>query len=152
VKPALAFGCGLVFALGLGLSGMTQPGKIVAFLDVTGAWDASLLFVMAGAIAAFAPAYAYSRRLRAPRMAPAFVLPADRRIDARLVAGSILFGVGWGVSGFCPGPAIVSVAALSWAALVFVPAMLLGMAVVAFVTRPRGAGAPSASAGETSCG
>jgi uncharacterized membrane protein YedE/YeeE len=140
VKPAVAFGCGLVFALGLGLSGMTQASKIIGFLDVTGAWDASLAFVMAGALAAFAPAYAWSRRWRAPRFAAAFARPPAEPVDARLVGGAILFGVGWGVSGFCPGPAIVSLAALSRAAFVFLPAMLVGMALLAFMTRRSGAG------------
>ena len=139
MNRALAFGCGLLFALGLGLSGMTQPAKVTGFLDVTGAWDPSLAFVMAGALAVFAPAYWLSRR-RA-------VAASERGLDARLVGGAALFGLGWGLSGFCPGPAIVSLGGASRAALVFVPAMLLGMAIHAFVARTAGA-----EAAETNCG
>jgi uncharacterized membrane protein YedE/YeeE len=102
---------------------MTQASKVTQFLDVTGAWDASLAFVMLGALAVFAPVYAWSRRRRAP-------LVEAGRLDARLLGGAAIFGIGWGVSGFCPGPAIAAVGALSPAALVFVPAMLAGMWIV----------------------
>ena len=119
----LAFACGLLFALGLGLSGMTQASKVTGFLDVAGAWDASLAFVMLGAVGVFAPVYAWSRRRRAP-------LLDSGTIDARLLGGAAIFGVGWGISGFCPGPAIASLGALTPAALVFVSAMLVGMWVV----------------------
>ncbi len=133
MNAIVAFGCGLLFAVGLGLSGMTQPGKVVGFPDVAGAWDPSLAFVMIGALAVFAPAYRWSRRLAAPLGAPGFVDAAERTIDARLVGGAALFGAGWGLSGFCPGPAIVSLGAASHAELVFVPAMLAGMALAALL-------------------
>ena len=121
-----SFAAGLLFALGLGLAGMTQPDKIRAFLDVAGAWDPSLAFVMAGAVGVYFVAY---RLLRG--RAPA----APRGIDRRLVAGAILFGVGWGLSGFCPGPALVSVGAGARAALWFVPAMVAGMALYRLFAR-----------------
>lgn len=120
---ALRFGAGLLFALGLGLAGMTQPAKIRAFLDVTGAWDPSLAFVMVGAVGVY---FAIDRLTRGRlRKRP----PLVQGIDARLVVGAVLFGVGWGLSGFCPGPAIVSVGAGVTAALWFVPAMVAGMAL-----------------------
>jgi uncharacterized membrane protein YedE/YeeE len=123
VHGALAFAVGLVFAAGLVLSGMTQPGKVVGFLDFAGAWDPSLAFVMIGAIGVFAPVYAASRRVRAP-------LVHAQTIDLRLVGGAALFGVGWGLSGYCPGPAIVGLGALAPGAIVLVPAMLVGMWLV----------------------
>jgi uncharacterized membrane protein YedE/YeeE len=129
MKRALAsFACGLVFAVGLALSGMTQPGKVLAFLDVFGAWDPSLAFVMASALAVLFAARALTPPQ--PLLAPTFAAlphPSDR-VDLRLVGGSAIFGIGWGLSGFCPGPAIVSIGAGTTAAAVLVPAMLAGMA------------------------
>jgi uncharacterized membrane protein YedE/YeeE len=114
---------GLVFALGLGLSGMTQPAKIRAFLDVTGAWDPSLAFVMIGAVGVYFAVERLTRGRLHPRP------PLVQGIDARLVVGAVIFGVGWGLSGFCPGPAIVSIGGGVGAALWFVPAMVAGMAL-----------------------
>jgi uncharacterized membrane protein YedE/YeeE len=127
MKRALSsFACGVVFAVGLAISGMTQPGKVLGFLDVFGAWDPSLTFVMGGALAVLFAARAVTPRR--PLLAPTFAaLPPDR-IDLRLVGGAAIFGIGWGLSGFCPGPAIVSIGAGTPAALVLVPAMLVGMA------------------------
>lgn len=118
-----AFASGLVFAVGLGVAGMTQPRKVLAFLDVSGAWDPSLAFVMAGAIGVFVPALWWARS----RIARRLHLPTRKDIDARLVIGSALFGVGWGLSGYCPGPALVSLSSLTVPALTFGLAMLVGM-------------------------
>jgi len=128
VRPLLsAFGAGALFAVGLGVSGMTQPQKVVAFLDFTGAWDPSLALVMGGALAVYIPAYLLIRRRRSrPLVTPHFELPRQRPVDAKLVGGAALFGVGWGIAGFCPGPAVVSLSGLAPAAVVFVPAMLVG--------------------------
>jgi uncharacterized membrane protein YedE/YeeE len=122
-----AFSAGLVFGIGLLVSGMANPAKVIGFLDLFGSWDPSLALVMAGAIGVSLPAFAFGgRRARTFLDAP-IELPASREIDARLVAGSVVFGIGWGLGGFCPGPAIVAVGALQAKALVFVAAMLAGM-------------------------
>lgn len=130
--PTLSGG---LFAAGLVLSGMTRPGKVVAFLDVTGSWDPSLAFVMVGAIAVQAVAWWLSRRMQAPWAADGFVLPTYRDIDARLVGGAVLFGVGWGLGGFCPGPVLVSVATGSTNVLIFVASMFAGMKLFQIVDR-----------------
>ena len=119
--------CGVLFAVGLALSGMTQPSKIIGFLDVAGHWDPSLAFVMAGAVSVYFFANRIARRRARPLFAPAFSALPQSRIDARLIVGAVLFGVGWGLSGFCPGPVLVSGGAGAAAALWFVPAMLVGM-------------------------
>ena len=118
-----AFASGLVFAIGLGVGGMTQPRKVLGFLDVFGAWDPSLALVMAGAIGVFVPALWWARG----RLAGRLHLPTPKDIDARLVIGAALFGVGWGLSGYCPGPALVSLTTLTVPALTFGVAMLAGM-------------------------
>lgn len=122
-----AFSCGFLFAVGLGVAGMTQPGKVTAFLDVTGSWDPSLLFVMAGAIAVYAVGYRLTTRRPQPLLSDAFRLPKAGKVDSRLLLGSALFGVGWGLSGFCPGPALTSLVTLRAEPLVFVAALLAGM-------------------------
>ena len=134
----IAFLSGLVFAIGLGISGMTDPAKVKSFLDVTGAWDPSLAFVMVGAIAVHVVFAQIARRRAKPMFAEAFLLPVKTRIDARLVGGSALFGFGWGAAGFCPGPALVVLVGLSPAAVVFVAAMLLGIALVEWAPRLNG--------------
>ena len=122
-----AFLAGLVFGVGLIVSGMTDPGKVIGFLDIAGNWDPSLAFVMAGAILvgffAFTRAQGRTRTLLGGPMQ----LPQTRSIDARLIAGSALFGMGWGLAGFCPGPALVSFGSGQDKAAVFVAAMLIGM-------------------------
>jgi uncharacterized membrane protein YedE/YeeE len=120
---------GLTFALGLVVSGMTRPDKVMAFLDVGGAWDPSLILVMASAVAVYLVADRLSRRLSRPLLAATFPEPPARVIDARLAAGAAIFGAGWGLSGFCPGPALVAFGAGAPAALWFVPAMVAGMAL-----------------------
>lgn len=118
---------GLVFGLGLLVSGMANPAKVLGFLDLAGAWDPSLAFVMAGAIGVGVPAFFAARARTRSLLGAAMQLPSARQIDRRLVGGSLLFGVGWGVAGFCPGPALVALGLGEMKALVFVAAMLLGM-------------------------
>jgi uncharacterized membrane protein YedE/YeeE len=118
---------GLVFGLGLLISGMTEPEKVLGFLDIFGAWDATLAFVMAGAVAVAAIGFALARRRSAPVLASHFSRLGRNDIDAPLVIGSALFGIGWGLSGICPGPALVNLAGLSAPILVFVAAMVVGM-------------------------
>jgi uncharacterized membrane protein YedE/YeeE len=122
-----SFGCGLVFGLGLLISGMTEPEKVLGFLDFFGAWDATLAFVMAGAVAVAGAGFALARRQNAPLFASRFSWPSRSDIDAPLVVGSALFGIGWGLSGICPGPALVNLAGLTAPIIVFVAAMVLGM-------------------------
>lgn len=118
---------GALFGVGLAISGMTQPAKVLGFLDVTGAWDASLAFVMAGAVAVYAVAFRLIRRRGAPLFERELHLPTQRHVDGKLLAGAALFGVGWGLGGFCPGPALVSLGAMAPHAVVFVLAMTAGM-------------------------
>lgn len=122
-----AFACGFVFALGLVAGGMTQPSKVVGFLDFTGAWDPSLAFVMGGALATHALLRRFVLRREQPLLAPRFFVPTRSDIDARLLGGAAVFGVGWGLGGFCPGPAIVALGSGMHAAMIVVPAMLAGM-------------------------
>ncbi len=121
------FASGLVFGLGLILAGMADPLKVKAFLDLAGAWDPSLALVMGGAIAIGVVAFARARRRERSWTGTAMELPAIRRIDKRLLLGGALFGTGWGIAGFCPGPAVVALGSGMGAAAVFVAAMLLGM-------------------------
>lgn len=124
-----AFGCGVLFAIGLGLGEMTNPEKVLAFLDVAGNWDPTLGFVMVGALAVGIPLFPRILRRRRPLLADSFDLPRRRDIDVRLLAGAALFGSGWGLYGYCPGPAIVALAAGSPATLVFVGTMALGLSL-----------------------
>ncbi|MCS6899893.1 MAG: YeeE/YedE family protein, partial [Myxococcales bacterium] len=118
---------GLLFGMGLGISGMTLPAKVIGFLDVTGSWDASLAFVMMGAIGVHAGLYPIIRRRQLPLFDSTFHIPTRRDLDGRLISGAALFGVGWGLGGFCPGPALVSLGSGSSGAALFVVAMLVGM-------------------------
>ena len=126
---------GLVFGLGLIVSGMANPAKVLGFLDLAGAWDPSLAFVMAGAIGVGAVAFALAARRRVSLLGVAMQLPGARHIDRRLVIGSLAFGVGWGLAGFCPGPALVGLGMAEPKALVFVAAMLAGMGVFELLER-----------------
>jgi hypothetical protein len=130
MRPLLSFFFGLLFAVGLGLGGMTQPAKVIGFLDVTGQWDPSLGLVMAGGLSVLLVANRLAGRMRAPLLGGSFPTPHHRVIDGRLIGGAMLFGLGWGLAGFCPGPAIVSFGAGVKASLLFLPAMLVGIAVV----------------------
>lgn len=129
MRIAVAFLTGVVFALGLALAGMTDPGKVIGYLDFTGRWDPSLMFTMGGAIGVHFLVARWSRTAAAPILGGGFPTPNRTDIDARLLGGSALFGLGWGVAGYCPGPAIVSLASLSTSSLVFVGAMLAGIVV-----------------------
>ncbi|MBF6568834.1 MAG: YeeE/YedE family protein [Candidatus Binataceae bacterium] len=130
---------GLIFGAGLIIGGMTQPAKVIGFLDFAGKWDASLAFVMGGAVAVSAIAYQFISKRTAPVLAPEFAIPQARAVDRRLLAGAVLFGIGWGLGGFCPGPAVTSVLSGHLAAPVFVVGMLAGMAVYALLVEHAGA-------------
>lgn len=123
----LSFVAGLVFGLGLVVSGMTQPSKVINFLDVTGDWDPSLGLVMAGAIGVHALAYRFVDRLPKPLWAQSWSVPTRRDIDAQLLIGAVLFGAGWGLGGYCPGPAITAAITGHPSTLTFTAAMLAGM-------------------------
>lgn len=125
----LAAIAGALFALGLVVSGMVDPGRVTAFLDVTGNWDPTLAFVMAGAICVHAPLARIVRRRSAPIFDSKFHLPARTKLEPRLVAGAALFGIGWGLSGYCPGPALVSLGSAAAPVLVFLGAMIGGVVI-----------------------
>jgi uncharacterized membrane protein YedE/YeeE len=126
---------GLVFGLGLILSGMANPAKVLGFLDLAGAWDPSLALVMVGAIAIGLVAFALVRQRTMSFLGSDMKLPTARHIDRRLIGGSLLFGVGWGVAGFCPGPALAALGMGEIKAAVFVGAMLLGMGLFELLER-----------------
>lgn len=128
---------GLLFGSGLILSGMTNPAKVLAFLDVTGQWDPSLLLVMVGAILVAAVAFRVARARVRPLFDTRLHVPGAARVDAALVGGSIVFGVGWGLVGYCPGPALTALAVGGYSTLLFVAAMVAGMAVFEVVQRVR---------------
>ena len=121
--------CGLVFGLGLLISGMVQPAKVLAFLDIFGDWDPSLAVVMIAALAVSVPGFAWARRRERPLLATQCVWPAKTGIDRPLAIGSALFGIGWGLVGLCPGPALENLATLSPRVIAFVVAMGAGMAL-----------------------
>jgi uncharacterized membrane protein YedE/YeeE len=122
-----AFIAGLVFGIGLIVSGMADPSKVLGFLDVAGSWDPSLAFVMAGAIAVGLAAFAVAKRRRTSFIGLVLTLPASAAVDRQLVGGSLVFGIGWGIAGFCPGPGLVALGMGQPKAAVFVLAMLAGM-------------------------
>jgi uncharacterized membrane protein YedE/YeeE len=124
----VAFVAGLLFAIGLGIAGMTNPAKVLGFLDMFGgSWDPSLMFVMAGAILVYAPVYRLVKDREAPKFAERFHWPTREDVDRKLVLGSALFGIGWGLGGLCPGPAVVAVVTGAMPFLVFAAAMLVGI-------------------------
>jgi uncharacterized membrane protein YedE/YeeE len=143
----IAFAVGLLFGTGLIVSQMSNPAKVLGFLDLAGAWDPSLALVMLGAVAVGAIGFGVAARRRTTLLGEALELPQARAIDTRLVAGSLLFGAGWGLAGWCPGPALVGVGAGHGKALLFVVAMLAGMALFEAMERGRRqrAAAPRAS-------
>lgn len=122
-----AFIVGFIFALGLGISGMTQPTKVVGFLDLFGMWDPSLIFVMVGAIAVHFVTYRFVRRRSSPLLVSEWHVPTKKELTPSLILGSVLFGVGWGLGGFCPGPAVTSLASFEGRPLIFVVSMIAGM-------------------------
>ena len=124
---ALALIAGTLFGAGLAVSGMADPQRVRGFLDLFGAWDPTLAFVMGGALIPMAIAWRVQRRMPAPVVAERFALPTSRALDPRLIGGAALFGIGWGVAGLCPGPAIADLAVAPVPAAIFVSAMLGGM-------------------------
>lgn len=129
---------GIIFGLGLIISGMANPAKVLSFLDLTGNWDPSLAFVMAGALFIGVFAFLYAARRQTTLLGKELKLPSSTKIDRRLVLGSLLFGAGWGWAGFCPGPALVGLGMGLPEALVFVVAMLAGMGLFELIERRRG--------------
>ncbi|WP_413460299.1 DUF6691 family protein [Herbaspirillum huttiense] len=135
LRKLAALAAGLLFGLGLIVSGMADPAKVLGFLDLAGQWDPSLALVMAGAIAIGMPAFALARRRSRSLLGAPMQLPTARGIDRRLVLGSVLFGFGWGLAGICPGPALVLLGMGSLKGLAFVLAMLAGMLLFAWIDR-----------------
>jgi uncharacterized membrane protein YedE/YeeE len=139
MKKNLASGVvGFLFALGLGISGMTDPQKVLSFLDVFGKWDPSLAFVMVGAILVHLPLYRLIRRQRNPRLCSEWHIPENSKITPSLAIGAMIFGMGWGLAGYCPGPGITSLATLDPRPLVFVAAMIVGMSLFKVLDRKIG--------------
>lgn len=128
---------GFLFGFGLDLARMTDPGRVLGFLDVAGSWDPTLLFVMVGALAVTVPGFAYLRRRGATWFSGRLQLPTRRDLDGRLLAGAALFGVGWGLAGYCPGPGLAALSHGAADPAWFVAGMLLGMAAFAGLVQPR---------------
>ncbi len=126
---------GFLFAIGLGISGMTQPEKVVSFLDVFGNWNPSLIFVMCGALIVHTALYRFILKRSSPLFASKFQIPTRRDIDSRLIGGSLLFGLGWGLAGYCPAPAITSLSSMTISPFVFVSSMLVGMILFIFLEK-----------------
>jgi uncharacterized membrane protein YedE/YeeE len=118
---------GIIFGSGLALAGMTRPDKVLGFLDISGAWDPSLMFVLGAAVTVTLVGFRFVLRRPQPLLADRFHLPLRDAVDLPLVAGATIFGIGWGIGGYCPGPAVAALAAPGPEALIFLPAMLLGM-------------------------
>lgn len=129
MRAVIALIAGALFGAGVCVSGMIRPSKVLAFLDFGGAWDPSLLLVMASALAVHVIAWRVVKQRRAPRFGAAYPGPASSILDLRLVGGAAVFGVGWGISGYCPGPAVLSVLSGATSSLVFVGAVALSMVV-----------------------
>ena len=130
-----SFLVGLIFGIGLILAGMTNPAKVIGFLDITGTWDPSLAFVMGGAILVAIIAFRFAKKRTVNFLGGAMRLPTSDMIDKRLVIGSLLFGAGWGMAGFCPGPALTSIGTGNPKAVIFVVAMIVGMAIFELADR-----------------
>ena len=133
---------GLIFGIGLIVSGMANPGKVLGFLDLAGSWDPSLAFVMGGAIAVGLVSFAIAKRRTVSFLGEFLRMPTSRDVDRRLVVGSALFGIGWGIAGFCPGPALASLCVGSPKALLFVVSMVAGRGIFEFLERRKNASAP----------
>lgn len=131
----ISFVAALIFGLGLGLSGMTLPSKVLGFLDVAGNWDPSLMAVMAGAILVHAVSYRLIIKRPSPVLAGSFQVPTRRDIDWKLVVGAAIFGLGWGLGGICPGPALVDLMTFKTPILFFVGSMILGMALFQVINK-----------------
>ena len=129
MKGLTAFVCGLIFGIGLAMSGMTDTAKVIGFLDIFGQWVPDLAFVMGGAVLVTLVAFRLVLRRNRPLLADRFQLPTKTTLDGRLLGGAALFGIGWGIYGYCPGPAISALAYLNTDTFIFVAAMLSGMAI-----------------------
>jgi uncharacterized membrane protein YedE/YeeE len=128
MKTAIvAFVVGVIFSIGLGIAGMTQPQKIIGFLDIFGSWDMSLLYVMVGAITVHFITYRLIRLRKTPLLTPTWRVPTKKEITPALIIGSIMFGIGWGLGGYCPGPAVASLASFELRPALFVVSMIVGM-------------------------
>lgn len=139
VRILSALASGLLFGAGLAISGMIDPAKVLGFLDVAGAWDPSLAFVMAGGLAVTFAGYRLVLRRPAPLLEPRFQIPTRRDVDGRLLGGAVLFGIGWGLVGYCPGPALAAVGLGDPSTWIFLAAMVAGMLVYRLVERSGGA-------------
>jgi uncharacterized membrane protein YedE/YeeE len=142
VKTVISLLCGLVFGIGLSVSGMTNPAKVLGFLDVFGAWDPTLAFVMGGALVVSASGYAVVRRRDGSWFGDSFAIPTGRDLDRSLLGGATLFGVGWGLVGLCPGPALANLSRGSLDTLLFVVAMVTGVVGYRILTRERPSATP----------
>ncbi|OCX66106.1 hypothetical protein BFP70_08330 [Thioclava sp. SK-1] len=130
MRYIVALAAGALFGLGLLISGMTDTARVQGFLDVAGAWDPTLVFVLVGAMVPMALAWQIRARRMRPVIGAAFPAPANGAVNRRLIGGSVLFGIGWGLAGFCPGPAIAALGFVGWRGAVFVATMIIGMWVV----------------------
>ncbi|WP_112323402.1 YeeE/YedE family protein [Oceanibium sediminis] len=133
--PVFAALSGLIFGLGLIVSGMINPAKVLNFLDIAGQWDPSLAFVMAGAIAVTLPGYRLVHRRSGPMLHPMFHLPTRQDLDRQLIGGSAIFGLGWGIAGLCPGPAMTALPLMEGGTMLFTTAMLIGIALASYQAR-----------------
>lgn len=123
-----SFLAGIIFAIGLVVSGMTNPQKVIGFLDIFGSWDYSLAFVMGGAVGVNLISFSFLKK-KSPVFSPKFYLPSKKDIDGKLIGGAILFGAGWGIAGICPGPGIVNLAMTNMTSVIFIGSMILGMVI-----------------------
>ncbi|WAE60406.1 YeeE/YedE family protein [Stutzerimonas sp. R40042] len=137
MRKLTSFAAGLLFGLGLLLSGMANPAKVIGFLDVAGAWDPSLALVMVGAIATALVPFTWAKRRERSLLDAPMRLPSKRELDGRLIGGSLVFGIGWGIAGICPGPAIAVLLSGHWQVVLFVLAMLGGMLLFSALERRR---------------
>ncbi|MFZ3152416.1 DUF6691 family protein [Pseudomonas sp.] len=135
MRKLLAFLAGVIFGLGLLTAGMANPAKVLGFLDLAGAWDPSLALVMAAAIGVALLPFSWARSQRSSLLGAPMQLPGTRALDRRLIGGSLLFGIGWGIAGLCPGPAVALLLTGRWQVLLFVAAMLVGMLVFTLLER-----------------
>lgn len=131
----LSFIVGLIFSLGLAISGMTRPDVVIGFLDILGDWNPALLFVMLGAVGVHSTFYHLARHHDSPLLADRFHLPTRKEITSRLVVGSAIFGIGWGIAGYCPGPALTALPSLNTAPFLLIAGMIVGMLVAQQVNR-----------------
>lgn len=154
MRNIASLAAGLTFGFGLALSGMTHPEKVLNFLDVTGSWDASLLFVLGGAVGVTLLTFRLILRQDKPLLEERFFITEEVKIDKPLLLGATLFGIGWGISGYCPGPIIALIASPNWELLAFLPAAIAGALAEKFIERrtKTSLAAPADGPSEGSCG